>query len=69
MKIVMFFASLLSLPICYLVAIIPTSLLMALWDANIPWLIWVFTAIIYLVGLQVLMSAADSYQHKRESTK
>ena len=68
MKIVMFFASLLSLPICYLLAIIPTSLIMAIWGKNMPWLIWVITAAMYFSLLHYLLSAVDRQKQKNEST-
>lgn len=67
MKIIMFIASLLCIPFLYLLAIIPTAFIAALCDLNENWLIWVVTGFMYIIALEVLMSAADSYKRNNES--
>lgn len=60
MKTIMFFASLLTIPFCYLLAIIPASILMAILDTNSLWPVWIITAILYLIGLRTLLSLVKS---------
>jgi len=59
MKIIMFFASLLIIPFCILLAIIPASFLSAVLNTDGSWLIWIFTAIFYFSGLRILLSIVN----------